>query len=145
LQEVWYAYGETVEVLRSEVDSSGYDVVLECKNVVRHIQLKNSKELAKASGQKVNRELAKKPSGCVVWISRHEDPATHRIHLSYRFFCDQPGKPLPSLEGFKVAKHTKGNSKGEKLERTAIRVVPKSRFRQVPTTAELVKALFNLC
>ena len=28
-QEAWYYFGETVEVLRSEVDSSGYDVVFE--------------------------------------------------------------------------------------------------------------------
>jgi hypothetical protein len=26
LQEAWYSYGRTIEVLRSEVDSSGYDI-----------------------------------------------------------------------------------------------------------------------
>ena len=58
LQEVWYRFGETAEVLRSEIDSSGYDVVLECNGYLRHIQLKATKTNAKASSQKVNIALA---------------------------------------------------------------------------------------
>ena len=33
LQEVYYRFGMTVEVLRSEIDASGYDVVFECNGV----------------------------------------------------------------------------------------------------------------
>ena len=40
LQEVWFHFGLTVEVLRSEVDASGYDVVFECNKKVRHVQLR---------------------------------------------------------------------------------------------------------
>jgi len=29
LQEAWFRYGKTVEVLRSEIDTSGYDLLLE--------------------------------------------------------------------------------------------------------------------
>ena len=94
LQEVWYFFGETVEVLRSEVDSSGYDVVFECKGVLRHVQLKTSKADAKASRQKVNLALADKPSGCVVWIIRHEDRKSCRMRLSYLFFGDEAGQRL---------------------------------------------------
>lgn len=144
LQEVWYYFGETVEVLRSEVDSSGYDVVFECNGILRHVQLKTSKPDAKTSGQKVNVALASKPGGCIVWLVRHEDRQTCRMRLSYLFFGGEPGQPLPSLEGFKVAKHTKANSDGVKTERIAVRIVPKSRFVPISSTRELVGRLFGL-
>lgn len=144
LQEVWYYFGATVEVLRSEVDASGYDVVFECTGRLRHVQLKTSKPDAKVSGQKVNVALASKPSGCIVWIVRHEDRQTCRMRLSYLFFGGEAGHPIPSLDGFKVAKHSKGNAQGVKKERPAIRVVPKSQFTEVGTTRELVRKLFGL-
>jgi hypothetical protein len=134
----------TVEVLRSELDASGYDLVLECNGVMRHVQLKTSRSQSLAASQKIHTSLAVKPSGCVVWIIRDEDPETRRMTLSYRFFGGPPGEPLPSLVGFKVAKHTKGNSADEKKERPAIRVVPKSKFQAVATTEELVVALFGV-
>ena len=144
LQESYYGSGMTVEILRSEIDASGYDLVLECNGVMRHVQLKTSRSQSLAASQKVHTSLAVKPSGCVVWIIRDEDPETRRMRLSYRFFGDLPGEPLPSLADFKVAKHTKGNAAGEKKERPAIRVVPKSRFRAIGTTEELVGVLFGV-
>jgi len=145
LQESYYGSGMTVEVLRSEIDASGYDLVLECNGFMRHVQLKTSRSDGRAAGQKVHTALGGRPCGCVVWIIRNEDPETRRMRLSYRFFGGQPGEPLPSLAGFKVAKHTKGNSAGEKKERPAIRVVPKSRFQAIGTTEELVGVLFGVC
>lgn len=47
LQEVWYGFGKTIEVLRSEVDTSGYNVIFECDGILRHVQLKTSKADAK--------------------------------------------------------------------------------------------------
>lgn len=144
LQEVWYGFGKTIEVLRSEVDASGYDVVFECDGILRHVQLKTSKADAKTSRQNVNTALAKKPSGCVVWIVRQEDQESRRMKLSYRFFGGKPGEPLPSLEGFSIAKHNKGDAAGTKKERPNIRVVPKSKFLTVTTTRELVERLFGV-
>lgn len=144
LQEVYFGSGRVVEVLRSEVDAYGYDLVLECNGVTRHVQLKTSKSEGRTAVQKVHAALAEKPSGCVVWVIRHEDSETRRMRMSYRFFGGPPGMPLPSLTTFKVAKHNKGNSAGEKKERPAIRVVPKSRFRAIATTEELVDVLFGV-
>jgi hypothetical protein len=143
LQEVWYSFGQTVEVLRSEVDASGYDVVFEFNGILRHVQLKTSAPNAKASGQKVNLALGKKRSGCVVWIIRHEDEESRRMKLSYLFFGGRPGQPLVSLADFKVAKHAKANAQGVKTVRPAIRVVPKRLFEVVRTTGELVERLFG--
>ena len=68
LQEAWFRYGNTVEVLRSEIDTSGYDLLLECNNVIRHVELKTSGTEARRSFQNINMALAQKPSGCVVWL-----------------------------------------------------------------------------
>jgi hypothetical protein len=143
LQEAWYRFGETVEVLRSEVDASGYDVVLECNGILRHVQLKTSRSGGKTARQKVNVALAKKPSGCVVWIVRDEDQATNRMSLSYRFFGNAAGYPLPCLDNYPTAKHTKGNKDGLKTERPAIRVIPIRDFAKIETTTELVTRLFG--
>ena len=146
LQEAWYHFGETVEVLRSEVDSSGYDVVFECNGFLRYVQLKTSKADAKTSRQNVNIALAdKKRSGRIVWIVRPEDPQTCRMKPSYLFFGGEAGQPLPPLKKrFRVAKNSRGNAKGVKPDRPAIRVIPKSRFKPIETTGELVEYLFGL-
>jgi hypothetical protein len=107
LQEAWFRFGQTVEVLRSEVDASGYDVVLECNGVIRHVQLKMSRADSRAASQKVHLQLAGKPSGCIVWLIRHPG-GDHRPRLTYRYFRGGPGEPLPSLDAFRVAKHVKG-------------------------------------
>lgn len=144
LQEAWYRFGNTVEVLRSEVDASGYDVVFECNGFLRHVQLKTSKEGASAKSQKVNIALASKPGGCVVWLIRREDAEDYRMRLSYLYFGGAPGEPLPSIAEFKPAKHTKADAQRVKKIRPAIRVVRKSSFTPFSTTRELVQRLFGL-
>jgi hypothetical protein len=143
LQEVYYGRGEVVEVLRSEVDSSGYDLILECNGVMRHVQLKTSRPGARAASQKVHLKLGEKPGGCVIWVIRHECPESRRMRLSYRFFGGAAGERLPSLAEYKIAKHNKGDSTGKKKERSAIRVIPKSQFRVIETTSDLVDVLFG--
>ena len=144
LQEAWYGFAKKVAVLRPEVDNDGYDIVLECHGVMRHIQLKMSKADAKTARQKVNIALADKPSGCIIWMFRQEDDKNHRMTLAYRFFGNEAGKPLPPLNDFSTAKHTKGNAMGEKKERPAIRVIPKGEFRFFENTRALLDPLFGL-
>lgn len=144
LQETWYGFGKITEVLHSEVDASGYDVVFDCNGYMRHVQLKMSKAGGKAAIQKVNIALAEKPSGCVVWILREEVQEAKRMRMSFRYFGSEPGEKLPVLDGLPMAKHTKGNKDGVKAERPAIRLVPRARFVSVATTTELVGHLFGL-
>jgi hypothetical protein len=143
LQEAWFRFKVTVEVLRSEVDASGYDVVLECNGVIRHVQLKTSLVGSRTASQKVHIQLGDKPSGCVIWLIRHRGDV-HRLRLTYRYFGGAPGEPMPSLDGFRVAKHAKGDSQGVKKERPHIRVVPKGQFETILTTGELIERLFGL-
>ena len=93
LQECWYRYGLRVEVLKAEIDASGYDIVFECNGVMRHIQLKTSRVDGKTTKQNFNIASAAKPSGCMVWIVPDECPDSKRMKLSYRFFGAAAGEP----------------------------------------------------
>lgn len=156
LQEAWLRYDKVVEVMHSEVDAYGYDLILECQGIVRHIQLKTSKFDAATTYQKVGLALGIKPSGCVVWIKRKRDPDFPRFQLSYLFFGNAPGQPLPDLlekgldEQFKfpAATHTKPSKDGTYKIREAIRQVKRAYFIPLGkgkemTMAELFIQLFG--
>ncbi|NHO87660.1 hypothetical protein G8768_11915 [Pseudoteredinibacter isoporae] len=128
-----------LEVAKPEVDNAGYDVVLEANRVMRHVQLKSSYSGARVSKQNVHVKLSEKPSGCIIWVYFNEE--TLELGPFY-FFGAAPGKPLPSLETAKVAKHTKGNSEGYKAERPNIRVLNKGDFTCFNSAFDVYQALF---
>ena len=138
LQEAWRRQ-MIIDVLRPEVDS-GVDVVFECGAIIRHVQLKSTRGGSKVARYNINTSLAARPSGAVVLIE-FEDEAG-QLRLKYRFFGGAPGEPL-SLEGFKTAKHSKGNARGVKLERPGLRVVPAGQFQRVSDITALVDLLFG--
>lgn len=139
LRRLWRLGVTDVEVLRSEFDAGGYDLVLSWKDVVRHIQFKTSRAGGRTASIKVGAKLAEKPSGCVIWIM-----VTDELDLqSYRWFGGQPGEPLPPIGDLKTARHTKANAQGHKAERLGHRVVPKSRFDQFESLDEVLRALFG--
>ncbi len=131
MQTAWLHGHLMIEVLRCEADIHGYDLVLGCMDVVRHVQLKSSTDTAKAGYQKVNMRLAEKPAGCVVWVKMKELPDLGRIELSYSFFGGGPNEKLPIINKHKVAKHAKANADGVKSERPNIRKVLRSEFKPV--------------
>jgi hypothetical protein len=136
---LWLGGCQDFEVLRSEVDASGYDLVVEARGVLRHIQLKSMVRGGKRRSVSVNLRLASKPAGCVVWLDY--DPAT--LHLGpFRWFGTLAGLGLPD-SGEEVARHTKGDSTGAKNPRVGHRVLRRSKFIQVETIADLVPFLFG--
>lgn len=68
LRYLWNRKMYQVEVLKSQVDDSGYDLVIEYQTILRHIQLKASYHGAKTNRVPINTKLGTKPSGCVIWI-----------------------------------------------------------------------------
>lgn len=42
LQDGWLRRKQRIDVLRADVDGAGYDLVLSCAGVIRHVQLKSS-------------------------------------------------------------------------------------------------------
>lgn len=140
MKRLWIHGKWRLEVLKPQVDDGGYDLVLEANSVVRHIQLKASFRGSRVRDLNVNTLLASKPSGCVVFVRFH--PQTMDLG-PFGFFGGPPGEPLPNLSSLKVARHSKGNARGEKAERPGIRVVPLSAFSPAETIDEIVVKLFG--
>lgn len=130
----------SLEVAKPEVDSRGYDVIIERDGVVRHVQLKASSRGGATSRQTIHVGLAGKPAGCVIWIQF--DPATLQLG-PFLFFGSAAGQPLPDISRLGVARHTKGNAQGYKAERPDLRVVPKSQFLRLDTVEQVFAALFE--
>jgi len=140
LRHLWREGVVDAEFLAPEVDDGGYDLVIDCNSLIRHIQLKSSFVGSKTSRQKVHLRLAEKPSGCVVWMMF--DPITLDLG-PFLWFGGVPGAPLPDISELPVAKHTKGDASGYKAERTNVRILRKGLFERSDTMGQLAKKLFG--
>ena len=140
MSHLWLNGFGRVEVLKPQVDNSGYDIVLEANNVVRHIQLKASHLDSSTHQVNINVSLQDKPSGCVVWMYFNNET----LELGpFLWLGGTPGEPLPNLGTYGTATHTKRNAAGVKTERPNIRVVPKRQFAVLNTIDDLVGRLFR--
>jgi hypothetical protein len=140
LRTLWQWGVTDTEVLRSEFDAGGYDLVLSRGTLTRHVQLKSVLFDGKAANVKVSRKLASRSSGCVVWLV--VSPNLEVVDVLY--FGGTAGNPLPRIEGFTVAKHTKANADGVKLERQEHRVVPRGKFERVGSISNLIPKLLGI-
>jgi hypothetical protein len=125
MKHLWQRGDWRLEILKPQVDDSGYDLVLEANAIIRHVQLKASFRGSTVRETSINTALAAKPSGCVVFLWFDKDT----LDLGpFAFFGAEPGRPLPDLAGLKTARHTKANALGVKGERANIRTIPLSKF-----------------
>lgn len=140
LKYKWINQDYSLEVLKPEVDNAGYDLVLECNSVIRHVQLKTAFIGSKTARQNIHVSLANKPSGCVIWIYFDPDDLTLGPFL---FFGGRPGQPMPDMSQNKIARHTKGDAEGYKAERANLRIVNKGSFNRCDTIETLCIELFG--
>ncbi|WP_439892975.1 hypothetical protein ACS7SF_23935 (plasmid) [Ralstonia sp. 25C] len=139
LRRLWQRGVTDVEVLRSEFDAGGYDLVLSRGKGVRHLQLKSIVEGGKAVSVVVNLKLAQKPSGCVLWIV-----VDNALNLrSYRWFGAKPGEQLPDLMDSPLARHTRATATGVKQPRAEHRVVHRRRFEVLDNLDTVLERLFG--
>jgi hypothetical protein len=136
---MWRNRARDIEVLKSEVDRGGYDVVLEANGVIRHVQLKSSFRGSKVREVDVSTKLLRKPGGCILWLEF--DRETLAIERFY-WIGGKAGIALPDL-GERVSRHSKGNSEGEKNERPIHRVLARGRFEALADIREVVEKLFG--
>ena len=138
LRRLWQCGIVNVEVLRSEFDAHGYDLVLARDHTVRHIQLKTG--LAKQPGDvSVPMSLAEKPSGCVIWIS-----VTEKLDLGpYFWFGGAAGKPLPDVSGFSIPLRATHNKLGVRPPRPNHRLIPKAAFKRLDSLDAVLGDLFG--
>lgn len=131
--------GLRFEVLRGDIDLDGHDIVLEVGGIARHVQLKAIAEGGKTREVPINIALARKPSGCVVWMTY--DPASFAI-TGWRWFGAEPGTPLPDL-GSRMGKHTRPGSQGIKAPRPNTRVLGAGAFTRIDDIPALADRLFG--
>jgi len=135
LRRLWQRGVTDVEVLRSEFDAGGYDLVMSYRKIVRHIQFKTVTESARTSAVRISVKLTEKPAGCVIWIV--VSPS-----LELKSFLWLGSKSLPDINDLNKAKH-KRNAKGIKRERANYRVVRRSRFERLSTLDAVLDRLFG--
>lgn len=138
LRTLWRLGIHDVEVLRSEFDAHGYDLVMSRGPVVRHIQFKTgtAKRPPKVS---LPRVLAEKPSGCAIWIR-----LDHELNMGpYFWFGGAPGKPLPAIDGYPNALRPTRNKEGVRPVRANHHMVPGSQFMQRESLEDVLEDLFG--
>lgn len=137
LRLFWQRGITDVEVLRSEFDAHGYDLVMARGSIVRHIQFKTgTKKPAKVS---VAQALADKPSGCVIFIM-----VTPELELGpFYWFGAEPGKPLPDIAGFRNPRRATHNKAGERPLRQNHREIAAANFVVVPSFPSILEKLFG--
>jgi hypothetical protein len=138
LRHFWRRGIVDVEILRSEFDGFGYDVVLARGRIVRHVQFKTGTQ-KKPGKVSIAQALSHKPSGCVIWISVDDD-----LNLGpYYFFGSAPGEPLPDISGMKNPKRPTHNKLGERPFRQNHREVPGAKLRKIDNLDGIAEALFG--
>ena len=141
LRRLWQLGNTDVEVLRSEFDRGGYDLVVAFGKIVRHIQFKSSLVSSSTTEQSISVRLAEKPSGCVIWVVVNPDLSFSH----FLWFGGAPGEPLSGIHEMKVARQARANASGFKAERPDHRRLPKGRFvRLDASTMSWLGSLANL-
>lgn len=137
LRLLWRAGITDVEVLRSEFDAFGYDLVMEQEKIVRHIQFKT--DTSKPRNVSVAQALGKKPSGCVVFIQ-----VTPNLDMGpFYWFGGAPGEPLPSLTDYPSPTRTTPNKAGEYPARQNHKAIPTNAFKKLDDLATVLAFLFG--
>lgn len=138
LRALWCRGVVDAEVLRSEFDAHGYDLVMGRGPIVRHIQFKTGTS-AKPGDVSVSTALAGKPSGCVLWIR-----VTPRLDMGpFFWFGGAPGEPLPSLDAYESPRRATHNKAGERPVRRNHRLIPGRDFQRVDDLDQVLEALFG--
>lgn len=132
------ARGTILEILRTDVDADGHDVVLEANGVVRHIQLKARVQGGATRKVSCHTRLKTKPSGCIVSVTY--DPATYQA-VGYAVFGSVAGEALAD-PGNAVTRRATHNKGGERPLRLDHRDISYSRFLKIARVPDLVDWLF---
>ena len=102
LKHLWQTAPPPIEVAKPDVDDAGYDLIVECRKNVRHIQLKSrngkrGSDRIPPGDVSLNKRLEAKLAGCVLLIIC--DPLDLAIK-NYLWFGGPPGSSLPTLDGY---------------------------------------------
>lgn len=143
LKHFWNELGENVadlELMKSEFDAHGYDVIISLGTAIRHIQIKAGKAARnkRPKSVRVSMRLANKPGGCLLWIGVDD-------RLTFTSLCwygEEIGSPMKIEPSFKVSRGYRRKD-GEKVFRTGHREIPGARLKVLSSIPEVAKHLFG--
>ena len=136
MRNLWLRGESDMEILRPEFDAYGYDAVMSCGSLVRHVQLKTQ-----VGGKvSVSRALNEKPSGCVIRIILNRKTLAIGPFL---WFGGPPGARLPDISTYASSKRTTRNAEGVRPLRKLHHEVPRAAFTELKTVSEVVVRLFG--
>lgn len=141
MAHAWFTYKKEVKIIRCEVDSSGYDLILDCESIFRYIQLKTSITTSKRSYQKFNISLLTQENPCIIWIIYRYDKKKNDLDFKYYFWGTELGKRKPKESAYKSTRQkTPGGKRGRLCN---VRNIPKGQFSEA-NIFELFIKLFGL-
>ncbi|WP_155837301.1 hypothetical protein [Herminiimonas sp. CN] len=131
-----------LNIFNSEVDDSGFDLVLGCGSKLRYIQVKQVHAKGAASKFSVRLDFTRMHGSCVVVVVHTEDEL---LIDHFLFYGGMAHEPMPSVEDNK-ASITPGrrDSDGNRKTRQHYRDVKRNKFKGPLTTAELLDTLFGV-
>lgn len=140
--EMWRrAPGMPMHIFNSEVDESGFDLVLGCGDKLRYIQVKQVHLKGAASKFSVRLEFTRLPGSCVIVIVHTADELQVDHYLFYGGAADAP---MPSVEHDKPSiSPIKKDAEGKKKVRAHYRDIPRRRFQGPLDTPTLLDVLFR--
>ena len=140
--ELWQRQPNTrVLVFESEIDDSGFDVVVSVGAYTRHIQLKSSMIGSSTKSVPLQQSLCRLPGGCVVWLEYLR--STLEVQKYHLFAFSRPSEPL-DFSNFPLVRSTRANSRGVKKLRPDCYRVPKTAFQQNLSFDVILNVLFNI-
>jgi hypothetical protein len=132
-----------LQVFNSEVDDSGFDLVLGLGSHMRYIQLKQAHANKVPVHCSVRLSFSGLAGSCVVLMAH----TLADLRLShFRFFGGGPSDPMATIEAMRPPKAPgRRNVDGERKIRANYRNVPVRQFQGPLTAEQLVDVLFPSC
>lgn len=129
-----------LQILNSEVDDSGFDIVLALDARARYIQLKQTHAEKTPPHVSVCLSCSSMPGSCVILVAHN----LHDLSIAhFRFFGSTPDCPMPDISaGAKSVVPGRRNTEGERKQREGYRNVPLSRFCPRLNQSQLLDMLF---
>lgn len=129
-----------MDILRTEVDESGFDLVLTMSGQGRYIQIKQVNSEGRNKNFSVRADFALMPGSCVVVIVHRDSDLSIE---GYRFFGAALNKPMSSVDGFNssILPGRRGKD-GNRRVREHYRDIPGACFTKLNSVSDLLEALF---
>ena len=131
---------QPLHIFNSEVDDSGFDLVLGCSTKLRYIQVKQVHAKGAASKFSVRLDFTRMLGSCIVVVVHTEDEL---LVDHFLFYGGSVHEPMPSVEDNKPSTVPgRRDIEGKRKTRQHYRDVKRKNFKGPLTTAELLDALF---